>query len=89
MGLLRRIFGPAADTPPPAVVKDGHIHAPDANPDEAVLPRETKSSAGHMAGRRPRGSTAASGGWSLGGGESPQGHHFGGGDSGGFSSSSD
>ena len=94
MGFLRRIFGPATDTTPPAVVRDGHAHASDADPDDVVLPKQNKSSASLVAGKPPRGwkrqASEASGGvrpW--GGGENPQGRHFGGGDSGGSFSGGD
>jgi hypothetical protein len=95
MGLLRRIFGPATDTTPAAVVKEGHTHAPDAHPDDVVLPKGKESSASLIAAKPPRGwkrqaSEAAGGVWPWGGGDSPQGHHFdGGGDSGASSSGGD
>ncbi|MBJ7518751.1 MAG: hypothetical protein JHC84_03545 [Solirubrobacteraceae bacterium] len=95
MSLLRRIFGPATDDATrSAVVKDGHTHAPDADPDDVVLPKEKKSSASLIAAKPPRGwkrqaSEAAGGVWPWGDGDSPQGHHFGGGDSGGSSASGD
>ena len=94
MGILRRLFGPAIDTTPPAVVKDGHTHAPDADPDDVVLPKEKTSSTSVIAGKPPRGwerqaSEAAGGVWPWSGGDSPNGHHFGGTDSGGSSSGSD
>lgn len=94
MDPLRRIFGPATDTTPRAVVKDGHTHAADADPDDVVLPKEKKSSASLVAGKPPPGwdrqaSEAAGGVWPWSGGDSPNGHHFGGSDSGGSSSSGD
>ena len=93
MSLLRRIFGPATAKTPPAVVKDGHTHAPDADPDDVVLPKKT-SSPSLIAGKPPRGwerqaSEAAGGVWPWSGGDSPNGHHFGGTDSGGSASSGD
>ena len=94
MGLFRRIFGPATDTTPSVIVEDGHTHAPDADPDDVVLPKEKKSSATLVAGKPPLGwkrqaSEAAGGVWPWGAGDSPQGHHFGSGDSGGSSASGD
>lgn len=93
MGLLRRVLGPAFDsTPSESVEKDGHVHAPDAEPDDVVLPKTKRSSRSLIAGKPPLGwqrqASDASGGvlpWS--GDDSDGGHHLGGSGDGDGSSS--
>lgn len=93
MGLLRRLFGPAFDsTPSESVEADGHVHAPDADPNDVVLPKARKSSRSLIAGKAPMGwqrqaSEASGGTWPWSGSDSPGGHHFGGGSDGGGGSS--
>jgi hypothetical protein len=92
MGLLRRYFGPSQPgAPPEATVEDGHMHAPDAHPDEVVLPKQKRSSRSLLAGKPPRGwkrhaSDAGGGLWpgdGPGDSSSSFGADSGGGDSGG------
>ena len=86
MSVLRRLFGPTHEPPPPepVVSEEGHVHTPDAHPDDVVLPKQKRSSRSLLAGKPPRGwkrqASEASGGlWPWGGGENPAGHGFGGG----------
>ncbi len=90
MGFLRRLFGPALEPTPSQVVEhDGHVHAPDADLDDVVLPKQKRSSRHLIAGKPPSGwrrqAAEASGGiWPWSGGDGSGGHHFGtGGDGGG------
>lgn len=89
MGLVRRLFGPALDEGAPAAPeeREGHVHAPDASPDEVVLPKRRRSSRALLAGKPPTGwrrqaSESSGGVWPWSGGDS-SGGDGGGGDWGG------
>lgn len=89
MGFLRRIFDAAsASTPSEPVEVDGHVHAPDADPETVVLPKTRKSGRSLTAGKPPRGwrrhASQASGGDSPGGHDFGGSGDFGGGGDGGF-----
>ena len=90
MGLLERLFGPATKpSPTEPEVRDGHVHGPDAAPDDVVLPKTKRSSRSGLAGKPPgwkRQVTENSGGvWPWSGGSGDGGHYSGGsgGDGGG------
>jgi uncharacterized membrane protein YgcG len=89
MSLLRRLFGPALDkTPSDPVEAAGHVHAPDADPDEVVLPKQKRSSRHLVAGKPPAGwkrqaSEESGGVWPWSSGDSSGSNHFGGGGDGG------
>ncbi|CAA9498546.1 MAG: hypothetical protein AVDCRST_MAG53-2265 [uncultured Solirubrobacteraceae bacterium] len=91
MGLLERLFGPATKpSPTEPEVRDGHVHGPDAAPDDVVLPKTKRSSRSGLAGKPPAGwkrqVTENSGGvWPWSGGSGDGGHYSGGsgGDGGG------
>ena len=89
MGLLRRIFGPALESTPQEPVEiEGHTHAPDADPDDVVVPKQKKSSKSLISGKPPLGwkrevSEDSGGIWPWSGADSHGGGDYSGGDSGG------
>ena len=97
MALFRRLFGSGSEpTRSEPVEKDGHVHAPDADPDDVVLPKQKRSSQSLIAGKPPAGwrrhaSDASGGIWPCSGGEGQGASDSGGsgGDSGGSSGGGD
>lgn len=49
MGMLGRIFGPSLE-PRPVEAADGVVRAPDAGPDDVILPKTKRSSRSGLAG---------------------------------------
>lgn len=96
MGFLDRLFGPVVKGEAKVSPSDGghgHHHAPDADPDDVVLPKTKRSSRSQLGGKPPVGwerhSVESTGGfWPWGGGSSDGGSGHGGSDSGGGGGSS-